>query len=218
MAAVYCTPTRKWLLLQCLLFATLGFDQSHRLVYFYDHLMCQIHSYCNDNMFFICGDFNGRCGDLEDYIPGIDNIPERHVIDYYTNKEGEAICDFLIATNCCMLNGRNSVNNDYTFIGPQGNSVVNYCFIPFEFLNSFSNFIVTTEKTLFNKTNLLGQIEPNTSHPEHLLLTWESGVWLKQIKKKKREHRFYKVCAKHSFRLSPNSPRINIWLCKLNKK
>ena len=36
---------------------------------FYDTLLFQIHSYCKDDFFYLCGDFNGRCGDLEDLLP-----------------------------------------------------------------------------------------------------------------------------------------------------
>ena len=47
------------------------------LTEFYDTLMCQVHVYCKDKDFFIWGDFNGRLGELEDFIPGVDSIPER---------------------------------------------------------------------------------------------------------------------------------------------
>ena len=79
---------------------------------------------------------------------------------------------FFIDTDCCVLNGRNSINNDYTFMGPQGSSVVDYCFIPYEGLDNFINFKVTSETDLFNNSNLLGVIDPETSHPDHSLLTW----------------------------------------------
>ena len=60
---------------------------------FYDTLLYQSHTYynCKDELLYICGDFNGRCGNLEDYIAGIDHIPERDVIDYMINKEGEGL-------------------------------------------------------------------------------------------------------------------------------
>ena len=143
------------------------------LTEFYDTLMHQVHIYCQDKQFFICGDFNGRVGDLEDYIPGVDILPERNVVDFHVNKEGERLCDFLIDTDCCILNGRNCAKNDYTFIGSQGSSVVDYCFVPYESLDNFSNFRVTSESDLFNSSKLLGTIEPETSHPDHSLLMWD---------------------------------------------
>ena len=143
---------------------------------FYDALMYQVHSVCKDKFFFICGDFNARCGNLEDYIPGVDNLPERDVIDYCINKEGETLCNFLIDTNCCILNGRNHVENGYTYVGTQGSSVVDYCLIPYEALDRVKEFRVHLEKDLFNRSNLLGIIDPATSHPDHSLLTWEVKI------------------------------------------
>ena len=61
---------------------------------FYDTLLYQSFSHCKDELFYICGDFNGRCEDLDDYIAGVDCIPERDVIDFTINKEGERLCDF----------------------------------------------------------------------------------------------------------------------------
>ena len=142
------------------------------LTEFYDTLMCQVHVYCKDKDFFICGDFNGRLGELEDFIPGVDSIPERSVVDFHINSEGERLCEFLINTDCCILNGRKSIKNDYTFVGPQGSSVVDYCIIPYEALDNFDDFKVTLEKDLFNRANILGTIESETSHPDHSLLTW----------------------------------------------
>ena len=146
--------------------------RSVHLTEFYDTLMSQVHVYCKDKQFYICRDFNGRVGALEDFIPGVDTIQERSVVDFYVNKEGERVCEFFIDTDCCVLNGRNSINNDYTFKGPQGSSVVDYCFIPYEGLDNFINFKVTSETDLFNNSNLLAVIDPVTSHPDHSLLTW----------------------------------------------
>ena len=38
--------------------------------------------------------------------------PGRNVVDFYVNKEGKRLCDLLVDTDCCILNGRNSINND----------------------------------------------------------------------------------------------------------
>ena len=65
--------------------------------------------YGKDSVFFLCGDFNSRCADMEDYIPGIDNVPERDIVDYKSNAYGELLCDYLISSSCCILNGRNCV-------------------------------------------------------------------------------------------------------------
>ena len=46
---------------------------------FFDNLICQIHRYCKDSMFSSLGDFNARCSDFDDFIAGVDPIPERNV-------------------------------------------------------------------------------------------------------------------------------------------
>ncbi|CAC5356274.1 unnamed protein product [Mytilus coruscus] len=34
-----------------------------------------IYTIPNENMFYLCGDWNSRCGDMLDYIPGVDSLP-----------------------------------------------------------------------------------------------------------------------------------------------
>ena len=87
-------------------------------------------------MFTICGDFNARCSNVEDFIAGVDDIPERNVSDFISNKYGELLCEFLIDTSCCLLNGRNHIGNNFTCIRPQGASVVDYSIIPHEDLHN----------------------------------------------------------------------------------
>ena len=150
--------------------------RSLKLTEFYDSLMCQIHTYCKDNNFFICGDFNSRLGDLEDFISGIYDVPERNIVGFHVNNEGERLCEFLINTDCCILNGRNMIKNNYTFVGPEGCSVVDYCIIPYEALDNFIDFSVELEKDIFNRANIIGTIGPEISHPDHSLLTWNFKI------------------------------------------
>lgn len=44
---------------------------------FYDSLLSQKYLYCNGNLIFICGDFNGRLGLLKDFDDMIDCIYTR---------------------------------------------------------------------------------------------------------------------------------------------
>ena len=46
---------------------------------FLNTLACQIQMYCKGSQFYLCGDFNARVSKLDDFIPRIDNIPERNV-------------------------------------------------------------------------------------------------------------------------------------------
>ena len=50
--------------------------------------------------------------------------------------------DFLINVNCCIVNGRNSIQDDFTFVSPRGSSMVDYCLVPYEHLRCISNFSV----------------------------------------------------------------------------
>jgi hypothetical protein len=35
---------------------------------------------------YICGDLNARCGDIQDFIEGVDNVQLRNVIDDVSNR------------------------------------------------------------------------------------------------------------------------------------
>ena len=58
---------------------------------FFDTLLTDLYNYQNLGTVFICGDFNGRCGNLEDFISGVDNIEHRKVADFKTNLYGEIL-------------------------------------------------------------------------------------------------------------------------------
>ena len=94
--------------------------------------------------YFICGDFTSRMGDEEDYIAGIYIVPERNVIDRQKNTYGAYLSRFLIDCNCCVLNGRNDIDDTFTYITTRGRSVVDYYIIPYDNLCMFSEFNVIT--------------------------------------------------------------------------
>lgn len=144
---------------------------------FFDSLMSQIYSIPNGNPFYICGDFNSRIGEMEDFIPGVDELPEREVIDYKSNCYGEIFCEFLSNVNCCVLNGRNSLENDFTYVSTRGLSVVDYCVLPYENLNIYKNFEVIRASELANKSIIAGSIEPRFI-PDHSVLKWEMEIAL----------------------------------------
>ena len=58
---------------------------------FFDKLLTDLYEYQNIGVPFLCGDFNSRCGDSNDFIVGIDPISERHVIDYKSNAYGDVL-------------------------------------------------------------------------------------------------------------------------------
>ena len=117
---------------------------------FFDSLMTDIVRYQNMGKMFICGDYNSRCGDLVDYIHGVDAVKDRDVIDFNTNKYGHLSIDFLLNCNMCMLNGRSCLHNDYTCSSVNGYSVVDYCIINHDDLSMFTDFIITNTADLIN--------------------------------------------------------------------
>lgn len=58
--------------------------------------------------FFITGECNGRVGDYEDFISGVDDIPDRENVGFKTNAYGEKLIEFLIDSTLCILNGRST--------------------------------------------------------------------------------------------------------------
>ena len=52
---------------------------------FLDSLLGNIYDYQHNSIIKIIGDFNIRVGTSEDFIAGVDNLPERQIIDYQTS-------------------------------------------------------------------------------------------------------------------------------------
>ena len=66
---------------------------------FYDCLLTSYYKYQNDGELFICGDFNSRCGDMQDFIEGVDDIECRRIVDFNVNTYGHFLIDFLLSSN-----------------------------------------------------------------------------------------------------------------------
>ncbi|CAC5404796.1 unnamed protein product [Mytilus coruscus] len=98
---------------------------------FFENLLQQVYCNLNNGYTIICGDFNARCGSNNDYIEGVDDIIPRSVIDHCENLNGDLFIEFLSDINFAMLNGRIGCN-DFTYISPQGKSVVDYICVPYE--------------------------------------------------------------------------------------
>ncbi|XP_053402567.1 uncharacterized protein LOC128557926 [Mercenaria mercenaria] len=124
---------------------------------------------------YLCGDFNSRCSDNLDYIPGIDRLTDRDVIDFSSNQYGDVLTEFLINVNFCILNGRNTITNNFTFVGPQDASVVDYCLIPYENLSMFVDFEVLKVSDILDSTNGYSQLS-KLAVPDHSLLKWNLSL------------------------------------------
>ena len=116
---------------------------------FFDCLLTNIFEFQNNGNMFICGDFNSRCGEMLDFIQGVDNIEQRLVIDFTVNKYGHMFIDFLLNSNFCILNGRKCEDlNDFTCITSRGHSVVDYCIVSQDDVSLFSELKVTRASML----------------------------------------------------------------------
>ena len=69
-----------------------------------------------------------KFGKLIDYIPEVDVVPPRIILDDATNRHGSVFREFLLDAKCCLVNGRITPEHDtYTFIEPwRGSSIVDY--------------------------------------------------------------------------------------------
>lgn len=86
----------------------------------------------------LCGDFNSRTGDLQDYIPSDNDVFKypyehftnlnRHSSDKVVQKYGRRLIDLCLHNNMNILNGRalGDINGRYTCYTPHGCSVVDY--------------------------------------------------------------------------------------------
>ncbi len=142
---------------------------------FYEALLSKILIYQDEcDLFYLCGDINGCCGDLPDYIESVDPIPDRTIIDTAVNKYGELLCEFLLSTDCCILNEGNTSRNYYMF---RDISVVDYCLFPHHKLDIFYDFSVRRTKDMFQNTGLLAAIgDPHHILPDHNLLIWTLDI------------------------------------------
>ena len=116
----------------------------------FDALITQIYTYQTYTIQFICGDFNSRVSDMDDYIAGVDVLPERNVVDFKCNRYGELFIEFLINVNYCIVNGRNCEKNDFTCFTSQEQSVVDFCLVGYEYLKNCHSFNITRPLDLIN--------------------------------------------------------------------
>jgi hypothetical protein len=137
---------------------------------YFDHLLSSIYVYQNDGLIFLCGDFNARIGDNNDFIEGIDVIPEREVIDFTSNMYGDKLIQFLIDSSMFVLNGRNTIQNDYTSISTKGCAVVDYCIVSQEFLNIFKDFNVLRATQIVTDVSKTTGLSPS-SIPDHSIVS-----------------------------------------------
>ena len=110
---------------------------------FFCRLLSLVYQFSEVDAIYIGGDINARIGNLEDFIPTIDSIPQRAAIDDFVNKHGETFLEFLRDSKMCVLNGRiDPLYDNYTSVSPKGKAVVDYVVTPFDCLDNCVEFKV----------------------------------------------------------------------------
>ncbi len=79
--------------------------------------------------FVICGNFNARCGDMQDYTTEEGSVRiNRNIVDSTVNPAGKNLIELLQTMELCMLNGRFGKAN-FTSISSKGMAVVDYAIV-----------------------------------------------------------------------------------------
>lgn len=65
---------------------------------FYDSLLSQIYTIPGGRMFHLCGDLNSRIGENFDYIPSVDDLTNRNIVDCNCNSYEKSAGSMLIMT------------------------------------------------------------------------------------------------------------------------
>lgn len=145
---------------------------------FFDTLLGHVYQYQKEGVVVISGDFNDRIGDSADYIEGVDEVPPRDVVDYRAaDQHGELLLEFLTSTECCVLNGRNQIGNDFTSVSTRGAAVVDYCIVLHGQLHLFQEFNVKRDRTLFDEAGCLVRRDAAGGViSDHSVLLWQLEI------------------------------------------
>ena len=142
---------------------------------FYSHILGIIYQYSSEcDTVYLTGDLNSRFGSEKDFIPGIDDVNNRHVIDNGKNKHGTALLNFLLESKMIVCNGRlNPEFDNFTFIDPaRGSSVVDYFIVPNDAYHKCLEFKVKSAREMINKHCNLADVRVNLGNniPDHSVL------------------------------------------------
>ena len=112
-----------------------------------------------DYKFLVCGDFNARVGDMNDFVLAdesryIDALPDDYTSDTEfqrvsedetVNENGHSLIDFCKHTGLRIANGRIGDDADTgkcTYVGSAGSSLIDYVLVSENLFNCFSSFMV----------------------------------------------------------------------------
>ena len=123
------------------------------------------------DLIILCEDINSRVGNELDYIPEIDTVKERKILDTSKNTHGKLFIEFLKDAKLCIVNGRVNANKDnYTFVSTRGKSVVDYFCVPHECPTFCEDFEVFTMTDIVNENNIYTLNSELSKIPDHSIL------------------------------------------------
>ena len=118
---------------------------------FYSHLLSLMYNFNDCDNIVLAGDLNSKIGNMEDFIPEVDNLHVHKLLDTAKNKHGYELLNFLVETNTCVCNGRVTPQlNNYTYIHTRGKSVIDYIIIPVDAIKQCIEFQVKNVRDLLN--------------------------------------------------------------------
>lgn len=141
---------------------------------FYAYLLQKVYQYRDVDSLYICGDLNSRIITENDFIPEIDDIPNRTPLDIHgnVNGHGECMIDFLLDSKMCITNGRITPQyDDFTYISSLGKSVIDYFIIPHDHIDKCIEQRVLTMRKLIDDNKLQDKILDAKHIPDHSIVS-----------------------------------------------
>ncbi|CAG2253308.1 unnamed protein product [Mytilus edulis] len=140
---------------------------------FFAQILSNIYVHYTCDAIFVCGDFNSRIGNFNDFTE-FDDVPTRFSLDGNTNQHGKTFLEFLNESKMCVLNGRIDVQKDnFTYISGRGKSVVDYICVPHDVLEQLVSFEVITTCSIVEQSNLYSLLGERSKVPDHSVLIAE---------------------------------------------
>ena len=139
---------------------------------FYGHLLSQIYYHNYVDCVAVCGDLNGRVGNMPDYLEGTDDVSPRTILDNSRNKHGSSLIEFLHESKLCITNGRITPELDnFTSVSTKGRAVVDYIAISQEYINMCDSCEVLLVNDLLEKHQIYALIGDKSKPPDHSIVS-----------------------------------------------
>ncbi len=145
---------------------------------FYEALTQLVYEQNHVDELLIGGDYNGRIGDMDDYIPDIDEISPRQPLDHVHNPHGECLINFLKDTGYAVINGRiTSEFDNFTSISSKGTAIVDYVCCRHENMsNVIECKVVSMNDVICEVNSSIPAFQPETiSDHSIILVTLKTG-------------------------------------------